>query len=102
MLSKRTASLYWALINSLVLDMFMSGVLAIVPILVTIIVFLQKSPFASAVATVGLQIGSIYPLVANVILIIYVTPYRKATLKLLRPWYYSNVTTKTYSLTVIR
>ncbi|KAI1700828.1 serpentine type 7TM GPCR chemoreceptor srh domain-containing protein [Ditylenchus destructor] len=81
-LSKRTASLYLALINSLVLDMAMAGFLTFVPVIVTIIALQSNSPYTSIIATVGLQFGSLYPLAANIILIAYVTPYRRATINL--------------------
>uniref|UniRef100_A0A915CUG1 G protein-coupled receptor n=1 Tax=Ditylenchus dipsaci TaxID=166011 RepID=A0A915CUG1_9BILA len=82
-LSYRTISLYYSLINSLVLDIVIAGFLGFVPVTLLIFGFLFNISWTSLIFTIGLQTSCLYPLIANIILVVYVTPYRKATLLLL-------------------
>ncbi|KAI1692614.1 serpentine type 7TM GPCR chemoreceptor srh domain-containing protein [Ditylenchus destructor] len=83
-LSRRTAALYSALINSLVLDMIMAEILCLVPAIAFVTSYALESPYASGIFSIALQMGTVYRIVANIVTIAFVTPYRRAMLQMFR------------------
>lgn len=81
MLSAQTLSLYYTLIHLLLIDSAIAGALVIVPNLVKLVL---SSPLftyqgVNFVAMVSqMLVSSVYPLVTNSILLVYVRPYRRA------------------------
>ncbi|KAI1706711.1 serpentine type 7TM GPCR chemoreceptor srh domain-containing protein [Ditylenchus destructor] len=83
-LSRGTAALYSALINSLVLDMVMVGILCLVPTIAFVTSYALESPYAPGILSIALQMATVYPIVANIITIAFVTPYRRAMVRIIR------------------
>ncbi|KAI1696408.1 serpentine type 7TM GPCR chemoreceptor str domain-containing protein [Ditylenchus destructor] len=81
-ISPQTRSLYFALINSLVLDMAMGGLLLTLPILAIVTLFMNNSKWTSVYITGVLTTGSLYPLMSNLNSLLVVRPYRRAILAL--------------------
>ncbi|KAI1707783.1 serpentine type 7TM GPCR chemoreceptor str domain-containing protein [Ditylenchus destructor] len=81
-MSSRTRSLSLALINVLVFDMITGGILLAFPMFGVILLFMNNSKWTAIYTRAVLTSCCVYPLVANITLLIIVKPYRKATLQL--------------------
>ena len=81
-LSKHTISLYYTLLNSLLLDAGAGFVLATGPWLATLVANNAHYGHVGVGMMVGQQMGMCYPLVASVVLLVYVKPYRRALVRL--------------------
>ncbi|KAI1698148.1 serpentine type 7TM GPCR chemoreceptor srh domain-containing protein [Ditylenchus destructor] len=84
MLSSRTISLYRALINSLILDMSIAAVLVLIPYATVLFAFAYDSPYTAILSACTFGLASLYPVLTNIILMTFVTPYRKATIGLMK------------------
>ncbi|KAI1695679.1 serpentine type 7TM GPCR chemoreceptor srh domain-containing protein [Ditylenchus destructor] len=84
LLSKRTYALYKTLINVLVIDMVLCGILVFVPLIASMASFYYEYLFdleiSSTITLLTLTAASWYPLCTHIVMIYYVTPYRRAML----------------------
>ncbi|KAI1706001.1 serpentine type 7TM GPCR chemoreceptor srh domain-containing protein [Ditylenchus destructor] len=81
-LTTKTMSLFLALINSLVLELALQLFLVVIPVSLMVVGVIIDSPYTAIVSAAALPAGSLYPVAANVIVIVFVGPYRRAVLKL--------------------
>ncbi|KAI1711373.1 serpentine type 7TM GPCR chemoreceptor str domain-containing protein [Ditylenchus destructor] len=81
-MSSRTRSLSLALINALVFDMIIGGVLLAMPMFGVVMFAMNNSKWAAIYTRAVLTSCCIVPLMANVTLLVIVKPYKIATLKL--------------------
>lgn len=83
-LSDRTISLYRTLINVLVADLCFSTVNGFGPMLVTFAPLKFQWPNGASIGVAPLTMSMLYPCCANIILLAYVMPYRRAVMELFR------------------
>ncbi|KAI1697274.1 serpentine type 7TM GPCR chemoreceptor srh domain-containing protein [Ditylenchus destructor] len=82
--SKRTYALYRSLINVLVIDMLFCCLLVLFPLIISLAAFYFQLKISSLTALITLTIGSWYPLCTHIVMISYVTPYRRALIGIYR------------------
>uniref|UniRef100_A0A915DGI0 Uncharacterized protein n=1 Tax=Ditylenchus dipsaci TaxID=166011 RepID=A0A915DGI0_9BILA len=82
-LSQKTIDLYYSLINSLVLDIAVGGLLVFIPVVLIVVAFLCDWKYTSILFVSVWLIGMLYPIAVNLILLIMVRPYRLALIGLL-------------------
>ncbi|KAI1728145.1 serpentine type 7TM GPCR chemoreceptor srh domain-containing protein [Ditylenchus destructor] len=80
--SSRTMSLYWALITALVIDMFSGAILVLMPSCFVGLSFLYGAKHASILTSIAMRSICLYHIMANVVLICAVRPYRDAVSRL--------------------
>lgn len=80
MLSKRTQDLYRRLVNALLLDLGICFLLILAPFIVWYTCVKAQSPYTSVVYSVAFTTAALYQIVTHVVLLTYITPYRRAVL----------------------
>lgn len=82
--SPKTLRLYRSLLNSLVLDMATCAFIGVLPVTGIIIsVFMLRSEWASAAIQICMCVASFYPLASHFVWLSYITPYRRALLRMI-------------------
>jgi hypothetical protein len=77
-LSKRTKELYQRLVNALLIDVGICFLLVALPFGTCYIFVAAKSPYSPIVYSCAFTTATLYQVVAHLVLLIYITPYRRA------------------------
>ncbi|KAI1698027.1 serpentine type 7TM GPCR chemoreceptor srh domain-containing protein [Ditylenchus destructor] len=84
--STRTLQLYRSLVNALMIDLVVCGVMAILPIWICAISLYYQVKWASTATLLALSFSSWYPCVSHIILMWFITPYRRALVRMFKWW----------------
>lgn len=83
-LSEQTLRLSRILANTLALELLLSSVILGIPAVIVAASVLFKLEHANTFTVMSLCVGELYPAATNILIISYVTPYRRGVLQFIR------------------
>ncbi|KAH7718993.1 BTB/POZ domain-containing protein 3-like protein [Aphelenchoides avenae] len=83
-LSERTLRLYQVLANTLVIDLALNVLMFFLPMVGACASFMRAHESSWSLAILCMIFGSCYPIATNVVILTYVTPYRRGLMRMLR------------------
>jgi hypothetical protein len=83
LLSRKTVALFRSLINMLMIDLCFAGVTGFFTIVTSMFTFISEVSWGSYIIVYALTMADFYPLFSHLLVLIYIEPYRVATIKAL-------------------